>query len=172
MHLSRAVLVTMLAAASTAWAAESVPGEEQAVVQAVSTIINTTAPRPYNFLYFESDFSTSPHVASSMSNPDRTDFCGLTRPQAQALVSELTTVTSKPVEFDNTVAKPAGLKVSHRKAPRFRYLYVSRVVFNANRQQAWLAVDQNGETGAVLRLDKVNGKWNKAARCGGWVSAG
>jgi hypothetical protein len=43
------------------------------------------------------------------------------------------------------------------------------VVFAPSNQQAWLAVDLNGETGAIVRLDKVEGRWNKAARCGGWV---
>ena len=36
-------------------------------------------------------------------------------------------------------------------------------------QHAWLAADLNGESGAMFRLDKVSGEWNKTARCGGWM---
>jgi len=35
--------------------------------------------------------------------------------------------------------------------------------------QAWVAIDQNGETGALMRLEKVNGQWSKTARCAGWI---
>jgi len=169
---TRAMWVMLGAACGTAWSAENVASEEQAVVQALATIINKQAPGPYDFLYFESDFTASPHIASSMSNPDRTEFCGLTRPQAQALVTELTEATTKPLEFNNELARPAGLKIGHKKLPKFRYLFVSRVIFAPDQKQAWLAVDMNGETGAVLRLDKIDGQWNKTARCGGWVRAG
>jgi hypothetical protein len=167
-----ALLLMLVSACGAAWPADGVAGEEQAVVQALATMLNQQATAPYDFLYFESDFTTSPHVASSMANPDRTEFCGLTRPQAQTLVTELTEATSRPVEFSSDLVKPAGLKVGHKKLPKFRYLFVSRVIFAPDQKQAWLAVDMNGETGAVLRLDKVNGQWSKAARCGGWVRAG
>jgi hypothetical protein len=143
--------------------------EELAVVQAIATILNKDARSPYDYLYFESEFTASAHVASSMANPDRTQYCGLTREQGQALVNEIASLTSKPLVFDSSVAEPAGLKLGHKKLPRFRYLIVSRVVFDAANQHAWLAVDLNGETGSILRLDKVEGQWSKSARCGGWM---
>jgi len=157
------------AAGTTALPSDGALGEEMAVIQTMAMIVNRDSTYPYDFLYFESDFSASAHVASSLSNPDRTQFCGLTREQAQSLVNELATISSEPVQFDNSTAKPAGLKVGHKKLPRFRYLFLSRVVFDSNREHAWVAVDQNGETGALMRLDKVAGQWNKTARCGGWI---
>ena len=39
---------------------------------------------------------------------------------------------------------------------------LSRVVFAPDDQSAWVAVDLNGETGAIMRLDKVNGQWDQA----------
>jgi hypothetical protein len=143
-------------------------GEELAVVQAMATIANRDARISYDYLYFESEFSASPIVANSISNPDRTEFCGLSRDDAQSLVAKLVELTAKPVEFDNSLAKPAGLRVGHKKLPRFRYLIVSRVVFAPDLNQAWLAVDFNGMSGAVVRLDKIEGQWSKTARCGGW----
>jgi hypothetical protein len=142
--------------------------EELAVVQAIATILNKDAKSPYDFLYFESDFTASAHVASSMANPDRTQYCGLTREQGQALVNEIASLSSKPVEFDKQVAKAAGMAIGHKKLDRFRYLTLSRV---PDKEHAWLAVDLNGESGAVLRLDKTSGGWSKSARCGGWVKA-
>ena len=161
----------LVAAGSVAHASEPVLGEELDVVQSLATIINNDAGQSFDFLYFESDFSTSAHVASSISNPDRTQFCGLTRVQAQAVVSEIEALNTTPVEFSNDVAKAAGMKVGHKKLERFRYLMISRVIFYPDNQHAWLAVDQNGETGALLRLEKVNGQWNKTARCGGWIKS-
>jgi hypothetical protein len=143
-------------------------GEELAVVQAMATIANRDARISYDYLYFESQFPASPIVANSMSNPDRTEYCGLSRDDAQSLVEKLVELTAKPVEFDNSLAKPAGLRVGYRKLPRFRYLIVSRVVFAPDLNQAWVAVDFNGMSGAVMRLDKIEGQWSKTARCGGW----
>jgi len=170
-HLLRAILVMFAGAAIAAPPAKDVPEDEMAVIQALAGIINHDSTYSFDFLYFESDFSAGSHVASSIANPDRTQFCGLTREQAQSVIAELSTTSSKPVEFDNTTAKPAGLKVGHKKLPRFRYLFLSRVVFDPERQHAWVAVDQNGETGALMRLDKVDGQWTKSARCGGWIKS-
>jgi hypothetical protein len=168
-HLLRALLLMQAGAGTTALPSEGALGEEMAVIQTMAMIVNRDATYSYDFLYFESDFSTGAHVASSISNPDRTQFCGLTREQAQSVVNELATISSDPVKFDNSTAKPAGLKVGHKKLPRFRYLFLSRVVFDPNREHAWVAVDQNGETGALMRLDKIDGQWSKTARCGGWI---
>jgi hypothetical protein len=145
-------------------------GEELAVVQAMVTIANRDARISYDYLYFESEFPASPIVTDSMSNPDRKEFCGLSRDDAQSLVVKLVELTAKPVEFDNALAKPAGLRVGRKKLPRFRYLILSRVVFAPDLNQAWVAVDYNGMSGAVMRLDKIEGQWSKAARCGGWLS--
>jgi hypothetical protein len=147
-------------------------GEELGVIQAMATILNHEADSPYDFLYFESDFSTGPYVASSMENPDRTQFCGLTREQGLSLVATLTQLNSDPLEFDKSTAKPAGLKIGHKKLPRFRYLLLSRVVFGPDHRHAFIAVNLNGATGALMRLDKVNGQWSKTARCGGWLKTG
>ena len=143
--------------------------EELAVIQAIASIINNDGAHRYDYLYFETDFPARPYVTSSMANPDRTQFCGLTREQGLSLVNELTHLTSKPLEFDSAVAGPAGLRIGHKRLPRFRYLTVSRVVFDPANEHAWLAVDLNGESGAILRLDKVDGQWNKTQRCGGWM---
>ena len=167
----RAALLVLLAAGNAASAADEIvkANDEQAVIQTMATLLNQEAGGSYDYLYFESEFPASAHVASSMSNPDRTSFCGLSRDAAQTLVTEITTVTKKPVEFDSSLAKPAGLKIGQKRLPRFRYLTLSRVVFAPSHDQAWLAVDLNGESGAVMRLDKVGGQWSKSARCGGWV---
>jgi len=147
----------------------SLVGEELGVIQAMAAILNHEADSSYDFLYFESDFSTSPYVASSMENPDRTQFCGLTREEGMSLVSTLEQLNEDPLEFDNATAKPAGLKIGHKKLPRFRYLLLSRVVFGPDQRYAFIAVNLNGSTGAVMRLDKVNGQWSKTARCAGWI---
>jgi hypothetical protein len=164
-----AACVISLTTAGAARAQASLVGEELGVIQAMATILNQEADAPYDFLYFESDFSTSPYVASSMENPDRTQFCGLSREEGMALVSTLTQLNQDPLEFDKTTARPAGLRIGHKKLPRFRYLMLSRVVFGPGNRYAFIAVDLNGSTGAVMRLDKVNGAWSKTARCGGWI---
>lgn len=158
----------------TIGAASSVEGasdRELEVIQAMATILNQDAAGSYDYLYYESDFSASSYVAGSLANPDRTQFCGVPREQAQSLVTEIEKATAKPLEFDKSAAEQAGLKIGHKKLERFRYLMLSRVIFDANNQRAWLAVDLNGQTGALMRLEKVDGKWTKTHRCGGWVKA-
>jgi len=164
-----AVLGSMLSPVNAARAADPPSPDEFAVFQAMAAITTGESPRPLDFLYFESDFSTAGNVTTSMANPDRNDFCGLTREQGQALVGTLIDVNARPVALDKSIAKPARLKLGQKKLPRFRYLMLSRVVFGPAGDRAWIAVDLNGEAGAIMRLDKSNGQWRKAARCGGWI---
>ena len=160
-------LVSNLSSAGTA----ALLAEEAAVIQAMAAIMNQESTRPYDFLYFESDFAARPHIASSMANPDRTQFCGLSRDEGLNLVKQLAQLSSEPVVFDKDVAKPAGMAIGHKRLERFRYLSLSRVVFAPDKLHAWLAADLNGETGAVYRLDLVDGTWKKSERCGGWLRA-
>lgn len=168
---SIATFVSLLLLAGFARAGAGAMLEELAVVQAIAKILVGEAPRPYDYLYFESEFSARKNVAASLADPDRTQFCGLSRDEGQRLVKEITLLNLEPMEFDKTVAKQAGLGLGHKQFERFRYLKVSRVVFADDGQQAWLAVDLNGETGAIYKLEKVGGEWSRTARCGGWVRA-
>lgn len=145
--------------------------EELAVVQAIAKILAGESSRPYDYLYFESEFAARRNVAASIADPDRSQFCGLTREEGLALVKEITFLNMEPVEFDKPTAKVIGLSLGHKQFAKFRYLKLSRVVFGADQQRAWLAADLNGESGAIYRVDKVNGEWSKTARCGGWVKA-
>ena len=144
-------------------------GEELAVIQAMASILNHDSARPFDFLYFEADFPAGPYVSSSLANPDRTSFCGLTREQAQSVARQLIDLTARPAEIDKAVARAAGLALGHKRLERFRYLTLSRVIFSSDQRQAWIAVDLNGETGALMSLEKVDGEWKKTARCGGWL---
>lgn len=150
---------------------DSASEKELEVIEAMAAILNQDASASYDYLYFESDFSASAYVSGSLANPDRTQFCGVPREQAQSLVTEIEKANAKPLEFDKSAAEQAGLRIGHKKLERFRYLMLSRVIFDANNQRAWLAVDLNGQTGALMRLEKVDGKWTKTHRCGGWVKA-
>jgi hypothetical protein len=161
----------MFMAADVARSATALVGEEVMVIQAMAATLNRDTSRRFDFLYFEADFSARPYVSNSLANPDRTQFCGLSRERALAVVAELSTITSEQVEIDKSVAKAAGLSIGQKKLERFRYLTLSRVVFAPDMQHAWMAADLNGESGALFRLEKVDGEWNKTARCGGWMKA-
>ena len=155
-----------------AWSAPAVvTGEEAAVIQAMAATINQETTRPFERLYFESEFSAVPHVKSSIENPDRKAFCGLTREKALEMVAELENVNYRAVEFDKVIAESAGLKLGHKKNPRFPYVILSRVFFDPAKQHAWVAVELNGSAGAVMRFDKIAGEWKKTSRCGGWLKA-
>jgi hypothetical protein len=161
--------VVLMLMANVAQPGAAIVGEELAVLQAMATIITHDATHPFERLYFESEFTGASFVTSSIENPDRNQFCGLSRQEALQMVYELETVTSKPVEFDKDIAKAAGLKLGHKKNPRFPYVILSRPVFGPGNQYAWVAVELNGSSGAVMRLDKVDGEWKKTSRCGGWM---
>ena len=161
----------MLCFGHVARAGAGAVGEELAVVQALAKLLNGESSAPFDFLFFKSSFSARKNVAASLSDPDRTQFCGLTRDEGLALVRQMTFLEMEPVVFDKSVAKVTGLSIGHKQNERFRYLRVSRVVFGGDSTHAWVAADLNGESGAVYRLDKWNGAWARTARCGGWVKA-
>jgi hypothetical protein len=83
------LLVVALLAGPAGFPGSGVVGEELAVIQAMAGVINQESKRTYDYLYFESDFSTGGNIASSLENPDRTELCGLTRAQADVLLNEL-----------------------------------------------------------------------------------
>lgn len=153
------------------WSGAGSVTEELAVVQAIAKILNGEASQPFDYLYFESDFTAKKNVAASLSDPDRTQFCGLSREESLAMVKEITFLNMEPVEIDKSVAQQVGLGIGHKQYERFRYLRLSRVVFAEDKQRAWLAADLNGQSGAIYKLDLINGEWSKTARCGGWVKA-
>jgi hypothetical protein len=161
-----------LLACSAAWSGAGAVTEEMAVVQAMAKLLNEESLQPFDYLYFESDFTARKNVAASMSDPDRTQFCGLSRDEGIALVREITLLNLEPLAFDKSLARLAGLELGHKRFPRYRYIRLSRVVFAPGSQHAWLAADANGESGAIYRMDKVDGQWSRTARCGGWVKAG
>ena len=77
--------------------AGSAPGKELEVIEAMAAIINQDASRPYDFLYFESDFSAATtrrqlHGESGSHAVLRP----LARSEAQSLVTELESVNTSP----------------------------------------------------------------------------
>ena len=144
-------------------------GDELAVWRAMAaSITRETDERPFKLWYFQSDFASASLISSVIADPDREKFCGLSGPEAQAMISALKTVSASPVVLQEEVAESAGLKVAHKKNPRMRYIAMSRVVFDPEGARAWLAVELNGTRGSIVRLDKKEGQWSKTSRCGGW----
>ncbi len=146
--------------------------DELAVWHAMAeTIARDNPDRPYKQLYFQSDFESAENVASSMSDPARNEFCGLSRPDAEAMIGELKAISTEPVQLDEAFAEQSGLKLTHRKNPRSRYVALSRVVFDPSGQRAWLAVDLSGTRGGIMRLEKVGAQWSWVTRCGAWAKS-
>ena len=158
-----------LVTANAAWPPPNASGEELEVWQAMAGIIaRDNAERPYKLWYYQSDFAAASFIASAMSDPDKTDFCGLSSAAVQTMLTELKSASNEPVVLDPEVAEAAGFKVAHKKNPRMRYFAMSRVVFDAKRERAWLSVELNGARGHIVRFDKVGGQWTRASRCGAW----
>src|SRR5690242_1898303 len=121
-RLVSSLSLTLLMLSTVARPAAGLIGEELAVVQAMAAIIAHDSERPYENLYFTSEFEGAPFVMVAIENPDRNDFCGLTREGAIELVNELEIATTRRVQFDKETAQAAGLKLGRRKDPRFPYL--------------------------------------------------
>jgi hypothetical protein len=144
-------------------------GDELAVWQVTAeAIARENTSRPYNLWYVVSDFTSASFIASAIEDPDRDQFCGLSSVEAQAMIAELKTINTTPVVLDTAVAKTAGLRAAYTKNPRLRYFALSRVVFDAEGKRAWLSVELSGARGSIVRLDKVDGRWNKTSKCAGW----
>lgn len=108
-------------------------------------------------------------ISGSMSDPERTEFCGLSRPEAEAMIGQMMVLSADPLELDAAIAGQSGLKIGRRKERRPRYIAMSRVVFDARNRSAWLAVDLSGDTGGIMRLDKVGEQWDWMSRCAPWM---
>src|SRR5688500_12605899 len=80
--------VMLMLVANVARPGAAVLGEELAVLRTIAAIVNRDATRPYENLYFQSEFEGASFVATSLENPDRNQFCGLTRSEALAMVTE------------------------------------------------------------------------------------
>lgn len=170
-HFVTTLSIALLTLATVAKPAAGLIGEELAAVQAIAAIIAHDSERPYENLYFTSEFEGAPFVKVAIENPDRNDFCGLTREGAAHLVNELEIASAMRVQFDKEIAKAAGLKLARRKDPRFPYLALSRPVFGPDKQYALVGVELNGSRGTVMRFDKIDGEWKKTSRCGSWVKS-
>lgn len=145
------------------------PGDEIAVWQATAGVVaRDHASHPYKLWYFQSDFTSASFIATALIDPDRDRVCGLSGPEARALISDLKTVNAEPMKLEKSLAQSAGFGIAYRKIPRQRYFAMSRVVFDPAGQSAWLSVELNGERGFIARLDKVDGRWSKTSSCGSW----
>jgi hypothetical protein len=174
-HMTMKMKVSMLFAALTSlpasavWPPPKAQGEELAVWQAMAgTIAKDSGAKPYKLWYAESDFAAATFISSALADPDKEQFCGLSPTEVRNVVVQLKAATLDPVQLDSDVAEAAGFKLAHKKNPRFRYIAMSRVVFDPSKQKAWLSIELNGERGSIVRLDKVGGQWNRTSKCGGW----
>jgi hypothetical protein len=173
MTMKMKVLMTLLAltplTASAVWPPPKAEGEELAVWQAVAgTIARDNLAKPYKLWYSQSDFTAASFIASALADPEKEEFCGLSATDVQSMISQLKSASLEPVELESDVAESAGFKIAHKKNPRFRYIAMSRVVFDSSKQKAWLSVELNGERGFIARMDKASGQWTRSSRCGGW----
>ena len=143
--------------------------DELAVWQATAKVVaRDYMSTPYKVWYFQSDFTSASFIATALIDPDREKVCGLSGPEARELISQLKAASTEPMKLEKSVARSVGFGIAYRKIPRQRYFAMSRVVFDAVGRSAWLSVELNGERGFIVRLDKVDGQWSKASRCGSW----
>jgi len=163
------LLALTFTTANAAWAEVQAPGDEIAVWQATAGVVaRDYMSSPYRVWYFQSDFTSASFISTALIDPDREKVCGLSGPEALALIADLKNVNAEPMKLDKAVAQSAGFGIAYRKIPRQRYFAMSRVVFDPAGQSAWLSVELNGERGFIVRLDKIGGRWNKTSRCGSW----
>ena len=166
--------ITCLAAltfttADAARAEVQATSDELAVWQAAAGVVaHDFISSPYKVWYFQSDFTSASFITTALIDPDREKVCGLSGPEARELISELKAANAEPMKLEKSVAQSAGFGIAYRKIPRQRYFAMSRVVFDPAGQSAWLSVELNGERGFIVRLDKIDGRWNKTSRCGSW----
>jgi hypothetical protein len=170
--MKTSLLVCSLASLMFAGVARPQAGgtDEPAVWRAMAeAIVRDNASHPYKQLYFKTDFSSAPMISTSMSDPDRDEFCGLARPEAEAMIGQLLIVNAAAVELDTSIAEHSGLRISRKMERTMRYVALSRVVFDVGNRRAWLAVDLSGGRGGIMRLDKVGNEWSWSTRCAAWI---
>jgi hypothetical protein len=170
---SSAVLSVFISSFGVAFAwPPSVGTEELAVWQvAAASLAEENTGKPIKVWYYESDLSSATFVSASMSDPDKTDYCGLNYEDARSMFSQLKEINTVTVVLNADMAEAAGYRLGTKKNQRIPYITLSRVVYDKDHAKAWLAVDLNGQRGGLMRVDKIDGRWQKAARCAGWQTA-
>jgi len=163
------LFLAVFATAHAAPPAAAVKGDELAVWQAMAAIVaDENAGKPIKVWYYQSDFSAASFISIAMDDPEKAEFCGLNEATSKAMIAQLKEISAQHVTVEQDDVESSGFKVSRKKPQTIRYFALSRVVFNATRDSAWLSIDLNGMRGSIVRLDKTDGTWKRTSRCGGW----
>jgi len=156
-------------AARAAPPAPVVKGEELAVWQAMAAIVAAeNTERPIKVWYYQSDFSAASFISVAMDDPEKAEFCGLNEAMSKAMIAQLKELSAQHLSVEPDTVESVGFKLSRKKPQTIRYFAMSRVVFNATSDSAWLSIDLNGVRGSIVRLDKTDGMWRRTSRCGAW----
>jgi hypothetical protein len=149
--------------------APAVKGEELAVWQAMAAIVAAeNTEKPIKVWYYQSDFSAASFISVAMDDPEKAEFCGLNEAMSKSMIAQLKEVSAQHVTVEPDTVESVGFKLSRKKPQTIRYFALSRVVFNATLDSAWLSIDLNGVRGSIVRLDKTDGTWKRTSRCGAW----
>jgi len=147
----------------------AVKGEELAVWRAMAEIVaGENEEKPIRIWYYQSDFSAANFISIAMDDPEKAEFCGLDEAMSKAMIAQLKEVSAQHVMVEPDTVEAAGFKLSRKKPGTNRYFAMSRVVFNSTIDAAWLSIELNGVRGSIVRLDKIDGTWQRTSRCGGW----
>jgi len=117
-----------------------------------------------------SSFPTMPYVQEQLDQGASKGFCGLSSHESAEILVQLRKQNTSAVQIDSSVSTIPEVVLTSSRPPNGDYLGMSRVVFIASGQAAFLNLDISGLSGAIVRVNKVGDDWVAAGECVEWVT--
>jgi hypothetical protein len=117
-----------------------------------------------------SSFPTMPYIHEQIDQGAEKGLCGLTSLESSEMLAHLRRQNTETVQLDGFLSALPEVVLTSSRPPEGDYLGMSRVVFIANRQTAFLDLDISGLSGVIVRVDKVGAAWVPGGECVEWVS--
>ena len=117
-----------------------------------------------------SSFPTMPYVQEQLDQGASKGFCGLSSHESSEILAQLRKQNTNAVRIDSSVSTLPEVVLTSSRPPKGDYLGMSRVVFIAKGQTAFLIIDISGLSGVIARMNKVGDDWVPAGECVEWVT--
>lgn len=149
--------------------------EEMEVWQAVSRHVfgNEAAavpsPRQLNVLS-KTSYPMSDAVLTKLADSAEQGICALSAKESKALVSDLRKKNSKSISTRLALSSQHEIAIVDSRPQNGDYIGLSRPVFDARRNVAYLSVEISGESGSIIEMIRKEDKWTFNRECTTWVS--
>lgn len=121
-------------------------------------------------VFASTSFPKLPKAMAQLKEASKQAFCDVPGSEAEWIVERLEQVNSKAVALRESFAGMPQFRIAKKRPNKGDYLGLSRVLFSADRQTAYLNLDIGGVSGSIVRMKLFNGEWGKLEECAQWTA--